>query len=67
MVTSPAVPPYSSMTTAMWISLRLHLAQQLVDRLAVGHERRRAHHRLDPLGSTRRRGARRCAATRSLR
>ena len=38
MVTRPAVPPYSSMTMAMWVRARLHLAQQLVDRLGLGHE-----------------------------
>ena len=52
MVTRPAVPPYSSTTTAMWIRCRLHLPQQLVDRLGVRDERGRAHDLLDLLGSS---------------
>ena len=42
MVTSPAMPPYSSTTMAMCGGLALHLAQQLVDGLALRHEHRRA-------------------------
>ena len=41
-MTSPAVPPYSSTTIAMWNLLGLHLAQQLGDPLGLGHEVRRA-------------------------
>ena len=37
-VTSPAVPPYSSTTIAMWNAAGLHLAQQLGDALGLGHE-----------------------------
>ena len=57
MVTRPAVPPYSSTTTAMCWRVGLHLAQQRVDRLGVGHVERRPHHRVDALGGLRRRGA----------
>ena len=32
----------------MWVRPRLHLPQQRVDRLGLRHERRRAHHLLDP-------------------
>ena len=44
MVTTPAVPPYSSTTIAMWLRAALHLLEQLVDPLAVGDEHRAAHH-----------------------
>ena len=47
MVTRPAVPPYSSMTIARWIWLRLHVPQQRVHRLALGDEGGGPHHRLD--------------------
>ena len=50
MVTMPAVPPYSSTTTAMCRRCGLHLAQQVVDRLGVGHVEDRSHHRVDVLG-----------------
>ena len=33
MVTSPAVPPYSSATTAMWTRLRRSSAKQIVEPL----------------------------------
>ena len=40
MVTSPAMPPYSSTTIAMCDVPVLQLAQQLVDGLGLGHEHR---------------------------
>ena len=40
-VTSPAVPPYSSMTMAMWKRSLLHLPQQVGHPLGLGHEVRR--------------------------
>ena len=37
-VTSPAVPPYSSTTMAMWNRSLLHLPQQVGHALGLGHE-----------------------------
>ena len=45
-VTSPAVPPYSSMTTAKVMRPRLQLLQQLRDLLGLRHQEGRAHQRL---------------------
>ena len=50
MVTRPAVPPYSSTTIGHVDVPRLHLAQQLVDRLGVRDEGRRPHDLLDAYG-----------------
>ena len=52
-VTSPAVPPYSSTTIARCVAGRLHLAQQLVDRLGVGHVHARRASPTRPARSTR--------------
>ena len=68
MVTRPAVPPYSSTTIAMCVLLGLHLAQQLVDRLAV--RARSTAGRItdvDALGELARRGASKSRRTMSLR
>ena len=48
-VTSPAVPPYSSTTIAMWNLLGLHLAHEPGDRLGLGHEAGGAHEAGDRL------------------
>ena len=50
MVTRPAVPPYSSTTIGDVLAGGLHLREQRVDPLGVGHEERRAHHLVDALG-----------------
>ena len=55
-VTSPDVPPYSSITIAMWNCLRLHLAQELGDALLLGHEHRRPQRRAHGLVRPHRRG-----------
>ena len=49
-VISPAVPPYSSTTDGDVLAIGLHLREQGVDRLGVGHEVGRAHHLFHPLG-----------------
>ena len=47
MVTSPAVPPYSSRTMAMWTLAALQLVEQVVDAHRLGHEERRAQQRAE--------------------
>ena len=43
-VTSPATPPYSSITIAMWLRLARNSRKQHVEPLGFGHEHRRAQH-----------------------